>query len=123
MASSFTDFVAILLSQLMEQERELGVAYAAEALITAGTCLRFPGVEIEVKGDSHLAFIDREPAANWGHAARYVLVACEGSEVRSFEARLPPFQIEGGLQWRMVYKAHAAPDAAVAFPRQDRPRT
>jgi hypothetical protein len=123
MPQSFEAFVSILLSQLTAQERDNGVAYAVEAQIGAGTRLLFPGLDIEVPCDSHLAFIDREPTANWGHAARYVFIGFERGEVRSFEARLPPFQTEGGFQWRIVYKAHGVPDAAVASSLQTRPRT
>jgi hypothetical protein len=122
MTSSFEDFVSIIQSVLTPQERADGVAYAMEAPVAAGTHLQFPGVVIEAPAGSRLAFVDRQPTANWGHSARYVLVSVEGGEVRSFEARLPPFQSGGDLQWRVIYKAQSAPDAAVALPQQPKPR-
>jgi hypothetical protein len=105
MALSFDEFVSTLKSELTADERANGVAYAAETPIAAGAELKFPGVSIHVPWNAYLAFIDRQPMANWGHAARYVLVNRENGEVRSYETRLPPFRQESELHWHIVYKA------------------
>jgi hypothetical protein len=105
MALSFDEFVSTLKSKFTADERANGVAYAVETPIAAGTQLKFPGVSIDVPWDAYVAFIDREPMANWGHAARYVLVNYENGEAQSYEARLPPFREESELHWRVVYKA------------------
>jgi hypothetical protein len=105
MALSFDEFVSTLKSKLTADERANSVAYAVEKPIAAGTQLKFPGVSIDVPWEAYLAFIDREPMANWGHAARYVLVNNENAEVRSYETRLPPFGPESELHWCVVYKS------------------
>ncbi len=118
-SNSYEDFVSNLPTHLTAEERTNGVAYAAvtEKPFAAGTRLRFPGTEVEVKAESWLAFIARVPMANWGHPARYLLVSRESDETWSFETRLPPFQPHGDLRWRVVYKAPSVPDDAVASPQ------
>jgi hypothetical protein len=116
---SFEDFVAKVREQLTEDERTGAVAYvpSSDHPFSAGSALQFPGVSIQVKSDSWLAFIDRDPMSNWGHAARYLLIDCVSGVVRSFETRFPPFNCEGKLRWRVIYKAPSTPDAAVAGPQ------
>jgi hypothetical protein len=106
----------ILLSQLTADEKDKGVAYASTETVEAGTQLRFPGVAIDVSGDAFLAFIDRNPMANWGHSSRHVLIDRQTGEVRSFEAQFPPFQQDKG-RWRVAYKAPSVPDAVLAVSR------
>src|ERR1700736_5045550 len=105
MTSSFEAFVLVLQLQLTAAERANGVAYAVETPVPAGSKLQFPGTVIDVPAEAYVAFIDREPTANWGHAARYVLVSRANDDVVSIEARLPPFQQGGGFRWRVIYRA------------------
>jgi hypothetical protein len=85
----------------------------AEERLPAGTQIQYPGTRIEVSTDSYLGFIDREPSANWGHPARYVIVNLEDGEIHSLEARLPPFRSGEGLHWHVAYQGPSAPDTAV----------
>jgi hypothetical protein len=114
MALSFDDFISALILQLTEEERRGGVVYAAENRLLAGTQIQYPGTRIETPTASYLGFIDREPSANWGHSARYVIVNQETGETHSLEARLPPFRSEGDVRWRVVYQAPSVPDTLVA---------
>ncbi len=113
MAFSFTDFRRLLIDQLTDDERSGAVAYAAETPLAAGTHLELPGTSIDVVGESYVGFIDRDPTANWGHAARYVIMDVASGAVNSKSARLPPFRSRTGLAWRLVYKAPSVPEAAV----------
>ena len=117
--NSFEDFVAKVCEQLTEEERAGAVAYAPlhERPFAAGTELQFPGANIQVNSGSWLAFIDQDPMANWGHAARYLLIDCANGVSSSSNTRFPPFNSEGGLQWRVIYKAPSIPDTAVAGPQ------
>lgn len=113
MSVSFDDFTKALIAQLTDDEREGGVAYAADRQLPAGTQIQFPGIRIEIPTDSYLGFIDREPTANWGHPARYVIVNQESGESHSLEARFPPFRSGEDLGWCVAYKAASVPDAVV----------
>lgn len=116
MPLSFDEFISILISQLTEPERQGSVAYAAERPLLAGSSVQFPGTRVEASSDSYVAFIDREPTANWGHTARYLVVSQESRESHSLDTRLPPFRSTEDMRWRVVYKGPSVPDAAVALP-------
>jgi hypothetical protein len=117
MASLLESLVPIVAMQLTLDEREHAIAYAIEAPIQAGAKLEMPGVTISFPAEAWLVFVDREPTANWGHSARYLVISRNGKDVRSIDTRLPPFRPEGGPTWRLIYQAPTAPDAAVAVPR------
>ncbi|HMD70575.1 MAG TPA: hypothetical protein VKF41_04495 [Bryobacteraceae bacterium] len=113
MALSFEACVSILKEHLSADESSRGVVYAADTPISAGQRLRFGRVAFEVTWSAHLAFVDREPLANWAHSCRYVLINRETGELVSHEARLPPFHTGANLQWRVAYKAEGVPDNAL----------
>jgi len=119
MIHTFQDFADSVRAHLTPEERASCVAYAVdtETPFARGTQLQLPGIVIQVPAACGLAFIDRQPTANWGHPARYLLLGYESDEFWSFEARLPPFRSDGDLRWRVIYKAPSVPDAAVAFPQ------
>jgi hypothetical protein len=102
MSLSFADFVSMVKSNLTAEEATNGAAYAAETPVAAGARLRFPCTVNEVPAEAYLAFIDREPMANWSHAARYLIVGRPDAERQSFDARLPPFTSRHDLRWRVV---------------------
>jgi len=110
MPLSHKDFINLLISQLTEKERQEGIAYAAEKLISGGSKIQLNKIIIEVPTDSYLGFIDREPQANWGHSARYVIIDQESKKISSHEARFPPFKNNSGISWHAVYKAPGVPD-------------
>jgi hypothetical protein len=103
---------AVLLQQLTVAERHGAVVYELEKTATQGTVLSFPHQTITVPSDSLVAFIDRDPTANWGHSCRYVLVEFSTGRISSWEARFPPFEIAIG-EWRVAYRAASVPEGAV----------
>lgn len=113
--ASFEDFVSCVLAQLTPEEQAGAVVYAAatDTPIAAGTKLVFPATVLDVPSASRLAFIDRQPMANWGHAARYLLIEDARGTVLSIETRLPPFAPGNHLRWRVVYRGPSVPDAGV----------
>jgi hypothetical protein len=95
-----------------------GVVYALIDPVPSGTKLQFPRVTIEVPWEALLAFVDRDPRANWGHSCRYLLVNRATGEVHSTEARFPPFRREDLRRWRVVFQAPGVPDSALAVPKE-----
>jgi len=110
------ELLGIFLAQLDERERATAVAYYATSPVPAGARLAIPRADITAPWDALLGFIDREPAANWGHACRYVLINRETGEVLSIEARLPPFAGEAPGRWRVAHKPDSIPDTMLAVP-------
>src|SRR5262249_13575842 len=107
------DPLSKLKAQLTAGELRQGVVYIAEGPVAAGTRLTFPRLSIDVPWEAVLAFVDRDPAANWSHSCRYVLVNSQTGAVASFEAQFPPFQSEQKRQWRVVYKAPTVSDGVL----------
>jgi hypothetical protein len=105
MPLSDDELVATLLQALDDDERRGAIVYRRAEPVAAGEVVSFPGVELRVDWDALLAFVDRFPQANWAHSCRYVLIGRETGDVRSTEARLPPFLTEGN--WSVVYSADA----------------
>jgi hypothetical protein len=99
-------------SRLTRDEFNHAVAYAADQPVEAGAVLEFPFLVLSVPWQAVLAFVDREPLANWGHSSRYLLIRRGVDEEMSVEARFPPFGSDVRLNWRVVYKAPGAPDTA-----------
>jgi len=91
MGLSFDDSTSVLKVQVTPEEHEGCLAYAVDQLLEQGKRPEYPGPSIDLPSDSFLVFIDRDPMANGGHAARYFLINREGGEIHSFEARFPPF--------------------------------
>jgi hypothetical protein len=106
-----------LLQQLTEAERQGAVVYELAETATEGAVLSFPHQTISVPSDALVAFIDRDPTANWGHSCRYVLVELSTGRISSWEARFPPFGIPPGSVWRVAYQAASVPEGAVVRPK------
>jgi hypothetical protein len=107
------DVIAILLEQLDDSERDQAVAYLAVEPMSVGDTLTVPRLELDAPWDAAVAFVDREPMANWSHSCRYVLISSEAGEVISVDAQLPPFGPGATRHWRVAYKAPSIPEAAV----------
>ena len=113
MTLSEDDLIEVLLGELKESEREGAVIYLTVEPVSAGEVVNVPGLEIHVPWDAALAFVDREPMANWSHSSRYVLLSHQTGEVASIEARLPPFGAAARRQWRVVRKPQSVPDGVL----------
>jgi hypothetical protein len=108
----------LFLAQLTKDELEHAILYESSVRVPAGR-LKIAPMEITVPWEARLAFVDREPGANWGHSSRYILLNAETGETLTVESRFPPFQGNAMLQWRTIYKAATAPDWAVAAPKEE----
>jgi hypothetical protein len=62
-----------------------------------------------------LAFVDREPLANWGHPCRFVLIDGDTGEITTLEARFPPFGSILVGKWEVVSRAPSVPISAIAI--------
>ncbi len=102
-----TELTKLLRSLLTADEIARGVVYLRDGVVAAGTTLRFGEVTLQVPWDAYVAFVDREPAANWGHPARYLMIRLSPHEAVSTEARFPPF-VDASHRWRVVRPAPPA---------------
>ncbi len=114
MNRSFEDFIAVLNSWLTDEEKKSAVIYAVGEPVQAGSRLHLPGFELTLAEDTYIAFADKQPMANWGHAARYIMVNKYSAEVRSVDVRFPPFGISTHLKWLILYQPAEVPSAMTA---------
>jgi hypothetical protein len=111
------EIVTTLIENLADLERAHGVAYYSREPVPRGALLGVPRIETRAAFDAYLAFVDREPMANWSHSCRYLLIdQGTGKEVVSIEGQLPPFTPDNQGRWVLAYKAESVPDSAVAVP-------
>lgn len=107
-----------IVRQLTAAELQNAIVYRASPPIAAGA-LRIGAQEIAAPWRAYLIFVDREPAANWGHSCRYILLNAETADSRSLDTRFPPFQGNDSLIWVTIYRAPTAPEWAVRRPYFD----
>jgi hypothetical protein len=104
------------LSELTEEERQSGALYVDEREVAPGATFTIDGREIPVRHRTAVAFVDRNPPANWSHSCRYLLVDVETGEVHSVEAQFPPFLRGVPRTLRLVWKGDTVPDWTIAKP-------
>jgi ABC-type dipeptide/oligopeptide/nickel transport system permease subunit len=71
--------------------------------IAAGGSLAIPGNPLTIKALSWIALVDPEPAANWGHACRYLVIEQASGELTSIAARFPAFR-PGDPLWEVLQR-------------------
>jgi hypothetical protein len=112
---TFQDDAEAVIAALSPDERRRAVAYLTVVPVPGRTTLSLPGTTIRVETETRLGFVDQDPTANWGHAARYILLAGGDAGLSaSTPARLPPFAKDQPLQWQVVYRAPGLPESAIA---------
>jgi len=111
------EVASLVLSLLTPDERAHCVAYALDDAVPAGTTIAAAPIPVIAPSAAYIAFIDREPLANWGHAARYLIVDKKTATVTAVDARFPPFRAGNASKWHVIYRAPGVPDTAVAAPR------
>jgi len=82
--------------------------------IRAGERVRVGDVQIDVPWDAHIAFVDLEPRANWGHACCYLAIRQDTDEVIQVAAHMPPFLKAETSTFRLLWRGPLTPEWAVA---------
>jgi hypothetical protein len=112
MSISYDQIVSKVLNYLAPEELSQSIVYITKTLIPAGR-IEFPRISIDVPWSAYIAFVDQEPAANWSHSSRYLLISGETGEIKSFEAQFPPFHGDQRIAWSLLYKAPSVPNEFV----------
>lgn len=89
------------------------IAYLDRNPIRAGARAQFGDALIEAPWDAHIAFVDLEPQANWGHACCYLALRQGGDEIIEVAARMPPFLKAETATFRLLWRGPLAPEWAV----------
>jgi hypothetical protein len=99
------ELVAAINAGLTGDERERAVVYLNDGLMPAGNA-NVSGRDIVADHPYILAFVDREPGANWMHPCRYLLIDPANNKIVSIDGDRPPAFGMLPQGWRIV--AHPA---------------
>jgi len=101
-------------NSLGTERLERAIVYLDHKPKRAGEYLHVADVIIDLPWDGHVAFVDLEPKANWGHACSYFSIRLDGEEVIELPAQMPPFLKAGASDFRLLWRGGLAPEWAVA---------
>jgi len=98
----------LVLGALSPEELQKSIVYYDEQVLPANTEVEIEKQKTAMPWAGVVAFIDLEPKVNWGHACRYLLVNIETGEIRTIDARFPPF-LRGYSDTLRVLRHYGAP--------------
>jgi hypothetical protein len=90
------------------------IVYLDPTVTRAGARTEVGDVSISVPWDAHIAFVDLEPRANWGHDCCYLAVGEADEQLTVIRAQMPPFLKAGPSRFRLLWRGPGAPEWAVA---------
>jgi hypothetical protein len=114
---NYEQALASILALLSPNERAHAVVYALPEPVSEGAAVAAGPQRVVAAARSYVAFVDREPLANWGHPARYLLIDAQTGKAASVEARFPPFGPKAETPWRVIYSAAGVPSSVLAAPK------
>ena len=118
MATKYERSWLTLKSKISEAELNNAVVYLLTMLLPEGLKIEIPQSPINVPWKAQLAFVDREPLANYAHSCRYILFNVETGQSQSIEAQFPPFGRINKNRWIIIHKAPGVPDTALAVKQE-----
>ena len=112
---------AEVIGSLSQNEREESIAYIEQLVIPAREELPHAGIGESFDEPVVIAFIDLEPALNWTHRGRYLILGTHGGIRRKVDVDRPPFLRDVSPYLRLIHRGSRAPDwAIVTSPRDDK---
>lgn len=102
-----------VIASLSQNEREESIAYIEQRVIPAGEVLHWAGITQSFDEPVVIAFIDLEPALNWTHRGRYLVLGAGGGIRRKVDVDRPPFLTGVSPYLRLIHQGSRAPDWAV----------
>jgi hypothetical protein len=105
-----------VVNSLSATEREEAIAYIEQRIVPAGEQLPWPGFTQSFDEPVVIAFIDLEPALNWTHRARYMILDRQGGITQTIDVDRPPFLSGVSPHLRVIHRGNNAPEWAVVAP-------
>lgn len=113
MKRKWEKLAAEVIASLSANEREASISYLEQRVFTAGEALPWDEVDQCFEEPVVIAFVDLEPALNWTHRARYVVLGADGGIRRITDANRPPFMTGVSPDLRLIHRGSQAPRWAV----------
>jgi hypothetical protein len=108
-----------VIHSLSQNEREQSIAYLEQRVVPAGELLPWLGITQSFNEPVLIAFIDLEPAQNWTHKGRYLVLNEDGNILQIIEVDHPPFLTGVSPYLRLIHRGKQAPEWAVVCPKLD----
>ena len=102
-----------VVASLSHDEKEDSVAYMETRVVPAGEVPSWAGMTQGFDEPVVIAFIDLEPAMNWTHRARYLVLRVGGGILKKVDVDRPPFMSGVSPNLRVIHQGGRAPDWAV----------
>lgn len=116
MKCNWKKLVTNVVSSLSLREREDSIVYIEQRIISGGEDLSEVGIPTKFDIPVVIAFVDLEPALNWTHRARYVVLDMEGRVQQTIEVSRPPFLSGPSTYLRIIHRGNNAPEWAEVAP-------
>jgi len=104
---------AEVVNSLSSTEREVSIVYLEQRIIPAGEQVPWSGIEQSFDEPVVVAFIDLEPALNWTHRGRYLVLSTDGVIRQTLDVDRPPFLTQVSPHLRLIHRGKQAPEWAV----------
>lgn len=102
-----------VIASLSQDEREESIAYIEQRVIPAGEELPWAGIQQSFDEPVVIAFIDLEPALNWTHRGRYLVLGLDRGIRQTLDVDRPPFLTQVSPHLRVIHRGSQAPEWAV----------
>lgn len=109
----WTTLIAEVIASLSPNEREASIVYIEQRVISVGEILPWPELQQSFDEPVVIAFADLEPALNWTHRGRYIILRAGGGIREKVDVDCPPFLTEVSPHLRLIYRGTQAPAWAV----------
>ncbi|MCP4545245.1 MAG: hypothetical protein GY835_02125 [bacterium] len=103
-----------MIASLSLEERGAAIAYIERRIFPPGETLPWAAIAHRFDEAVVIAFVDLEPALNWTHRGRYLILGVGGGILREVEADRPPFLTGASPNLCLIHQGDGAPDWAVA---------
>ena len=113
MKCNWKALAAEVISSLSQKEREESIVYIEQRIISVGEVLPWAGITQSFDEPVVIAFIDLEPALNWTHRGRYLILGTGGGIRQKVDVDRPPFLAGVSPYLCLVHRGNLAPEWAV----------
>lgn len=107
-----------VVSSLSPAEREASIVYLEQRVISPEEDLSWAEITRNIDKPVVIAFVDLEPALNWTHRARYVVLDTQGTVQQTIDVDRPPFLTGASPDLCVIHRGDRAPEWAQATTKQ-----
>ena len=118
MKSNWKELATSVIASLSEKEREDSIVYLEQRIVPPGEELSWTGITRSFDEPVVVAFVDLQPALNWTHNARYILLDPEGKIRETITVDRPPFLTGVSPDLCVIHRGAKAPEWATATVKQ-----